>query len=407
VYPNFKEISKYKGILRAGNFEIFHESLKKHQMLDQAEDFLLASGKLQSILYKEEIEASLRTSDFGGFQLLDLHDFPGQGTALVGILDAFWEKKGYIQAEEFHQFCCETVPLVRLEKCVWTTNEIFQARVEIAHFGRFPINGCPMAWTLEYLNGKQVTSGTLNEKEIPIGNGTSLGTIKIKLDQIKAPAQLKLNLYLKDTPYQNHWYIWVYTPESDDSVPDSIQLTESLNPDILSALKSGQSVLYLPPPEVIDNNIPTGFTTIFWNTQWTKRQPPHTLGVLCNPKHPIFNLFPTEFHSNWQWWDLVTKSKFMILDSFPADLRPLVQIIDDWNTNRKLGLIFEAVIGNGKLLVCSIDLKTNLNQRPVARQLLRSIVSYMDSDYFQPNQNVEINLLTDFMKSQHKAKNCN
>ncbi len=101
-------------------------------MLDQADDFLLASGKLQTLCYKEDIESALRTDGFGGFQLLDLHDFPGQGTALVGVLDAFWESKGYVTAEEYHRFSCQTVPLARMTKRIWTNDESFSADIEIA-----------------------------------------------------------------------------------------------------------------------------------------------------------------------------------------------------------------------------------------------------------------------------------
>lgn len=99
VYPDFREIAKYRGVLKATNFEIFKETLAENNMAGQAEDFLMASGKLQALCYKAEIEAALRTPGFGGFQMLQLHDFPGQGTALVGILNPFFESKGYITPE--------------------------------------------------------------------------------------------------------------------------------------------------------------------------------------------------------------------------------------------------------------------------------------------------------------------
>ncbi len=111
VYPNFDEIAKYTGYLKPKNFDIFRDSLNAHRMGDLAHRFLLASGKLQTLCYKEDIESALRTPHMGGFQLLDLHDFPGQGTALVGVLDPFWEGKGYVTAKEYRRFCYSTVPL--------------------------------------------------------------------------------------------------------------------------------------------------------------------------------------------------------------------------------------------------------------------------------------------------------
>src|ERR1019366_7865673 len=90
VYPNFDEIAQYTGYLKPKNFEIFRDRLQAGGMGGLAKPFLLASGKLQTLCYKEDIESALRTPGMGGFELLDLHDFPGQGTALVGVLDPFW-----------------------------------------------------------------------------------------------------------------------------------------------------------------------------------------------------------------------------------------------------------------------------------------------------------------------------
>jgi hypothetical protein len=193
--------------------------------------------------------------------------------------------------------------------------------------------------------------------------------------------------------YANTWDIWVYPAALDTKPLDGVLIAERFDEKTKAALKNGAKVLLVPPLNSIDSDVPPAFTTIFWNTQWTHRQPPHTLGILCDPKHLALAQFPTEFHSNWQWWDLVTKSRFMILDKFPARLRPIVQVIDDWNTNRRLGLIFEAKAGKGKLLVCSIDLKNNLSQRPVARQMLHSLLRYMDSNAFAPKYSIDAELM--------------
>ena len=101
VYPRLKEREKYTGVLKAGNFDIFEASLRKNGMEHLADSFLYASGRLQTLCYKMDIEASLRTPGMAGFQLLGLNDFPGQGTALVGVLDPFWEEKGYVDGKEF------------------------------------------------------------------------------------------------------------------------------------------------------------------------------------------------------------------------------------------------------------------------------------------------------------------
>ena len=95
VYPDLSEIAKYTGTLLPLNFMAVRNDLEKKGRLDKASAYLQASGKLAAILYKEEVERALKTPGISGFQLLDLHDFPGQGTALVGLLNAFWGEQGH------------------------------------------------------------------------------------------------------------------------------------------------------------------------------------------------------------------------------------------------------------------------------------------------------------------------
>ena len=388
VYPNFDEIPKYTGYLKPKNFEIFRETLSAHHMADQARDFLLASGKLQTLCYKEEIESALRTPGMGGFQLLDLHDFPGQGTALVGVLDPFWESKGYVTADEYRRFCNSTVPLARMPKRVWTTGEVFEAELEVAHFGPEPLSRCAAEWKLVAPDGRSVAEGKLPPREIPVDNGTALGGIRVDLKPLPAPSRYRLVVGLAGTRFENDWDTWVYPAKVDTGVPQGVTVVEDLTPAALDALRRGGKVFLTIPPQRVKGDprrkIALGFSSIFWNTAWTGGQAPHTLGILCDPKHPALAEFPTEFHSNWQWWYLVTRAQPMILDALPPKLRPTVQVIDDWFTNRRLGLVFEARVGGGKLLVSSIDLGKDLDRNPVARQMRRSLLDYAAGERFQP-----------------------
>lgn len=394
VYPNFEEIKKYTGVTRAYNFEIFRESLEENYMLDQAHDFLMASGKLQTICYKEEIESALRTPGFGGFQLLDLHDFPGQGTALVGVLDAFWDSKGYVAPEEYSRFSRETVPLARMTKRIWTSNETFRADIEISHFGPRPLRRTVPLWEITDSEGNRIAFGQLPAKNIGLGNCIELGKINLPLSSVAEATKMVLTVAIKGTTYLNDWEFWVYPRDIDTTVPADILIVDELSAEALDALDAGGKVMLMPGPGAVRGDkygkIPAGFTTIFWNTAWTSRQAPHTLGILCTPEHHALADFPTEYHSNWQWWDLVTKSEIMILNGLPVGLRPIVQVIDDWFTNRRLGLIFECEVAGGKLLVCSIDLRSNLSGRPVARQMLHSLLRYIDSDEFRPASRVDV-----------------
>jgi len=399
VYPDFKEIAKYTGVLKPTNFEIFRESLTENNMGDQAEDFLLASGKLQALCYKAEIEAALRTPGFAGFHLLQLHDFPGQGTALVGILNAFFESKGYITPEEFRMFCNETVPLARMKKEVYLNNESFKAEIEIAHFGAKPLKNPVILCNVLNSAGDTVYKAIFKKNEIAIGNCIPIGSLSVELAGNTKAEKLTLEVSVKNTSYKNRWDFWVF-PAKQDIVTGNVLITDKLDNKAEAALKKGGSVLLLTYGKVGKDKgaqVAIGFSSIFWNTAWTNNQPPHTLGILCDPKNPIFSEFPTEYHSNWQWWDPVSHSQAMILDDFPANLKPLIQTIDTWFENRRLALAFETKTNGGKLMVCSIDLKDKIDERPVSKQLMLSLLKYMNSQLFNPQIEVEINKVKGLM----------
>ena len=390
VYPNFKEISKYDGVLKATNFEIFQKSLEAHGMLHLADDFVMASGKLQALCYKADIEAALRTKGFGGFQLLDLHDFPGQGTALVGILDPFWDEKGYISPEEFRQFSNETVPLARFKKMIFTSDEKIKCDIEVAHYGKKEIASVVPSWKIINDKGELVKEGLFPETKLSWGNCQKLDSIS---EKFTIESATKFQLQVEVAGFINSWDFWVY-PAELPKVDENILVVSRLNKAALSTLeKGGKVLLTVKKGSIIEGKggeVAVGFSSIFWNTAWTNGQKPHTLGILCDPKHPAFAEFPTEYHSNWQWWDAMSHSNAINIEGFKNRPEPIVRIIDDWVTNRNLALIFEAKVGKGKMLITGIDLQSELQNRPEARQLLYSIENYMAGEQFLPNTELKV-----------------
>lgn len=392
VYPDFKEIEKYTGVLKAKNLEIFRETLAEKGMEEMGEKFLYASGRLQTLCYKADIEAALRTPGFAGFQLLDLHDFPGQGTALVGVLNPFWEEKGYVTGEEYSRFCNRTVPLIRFPKMVWLNNEKLEASLEMAHFGEKEIAEAVIEWKIAASDGDILQEGRFLQ-DLPLDNCIPVGKISCDLSPVKEPSRLLVSVRVKDTDICNQWNIWVY-PAIKKQIGNPPYITAKLDDKTKNVLDNGGNVLLLTygtvPPEK-GGDIAVGFSSIFWNTAWTRGQAPHTLGICCDAEHPALAAFPNEGVSDYQWWDLMSRCNAMALDDYPAGFHPIVYIIDDWFTNRKLGLLYEARVGKGKLLVCSADLQTNLSGRPAAAQFRQSLLEYMDSDRFNPEQKLTFN----------------
>lgn len=394
VYPDFKEIDKYTGVLKAKNFEIFKETLEEAGLGDMAEKYLYASGRLQTLCYKMDIEASLRTPGFAGFQLLDLHDFPGQGTALVGVLNPFWESKGYVDDKEFSTFCNETVPLARMEKLVWNNDETFKANLEFSHFGEKPLKDVTVLWNLETKDGKTMKSGTF-KSNLPVGNLIEVGSIEVPLNTFTDPTQLVLKVEVENTKIANSWHVWVY-PSVKKEVQKVPYITNEMDSKAIEKLNQGENVLFLSYGKVAPEkggDIRVAFSPVFWNTAWTNNAPPQTLGFLCDPDHAVFGAFPNDGYSDFQWKELAVSCNAMVMDEFSHDFRPLVYIIDDWFKNRKLGVLFEGKVGRGNLMVCSIDLDTDLDKRLSAAQFRQSILEYMASDQFKPQHEIDLQLL--------------
>jgi hypothetical protein len=383
-YPNFDEMRKYTGVLAAKNFELVRDDLAAKHMLDLAPRFFQATGRQAVLLYKEEIEVLLRTAGCAGFSLLDLHDYPAQGTALIGPLDPFWDSKGLVAPQTHRQYCSATVPLLRMNKRTFTSDETFAASVEVAHFGPKNLPGAQPEWSIRDAEGVALASGALPAVNLTTGRLTPLGAIRAPLGKAPAPCKLAVHVALRGTPFVNQWEIWVYPAGGPPPTPADVVVSRQWDDATKAALAAGKKVVFLPQQMHFGQSLPGSFLPVFWSPVWFPTQKPNTMGILCDPRHPLFARFPTEFYSNWQWHDLLQNSRSLILDETPAGFRPTVQVIDNFARNHKLGNVFEARVGHGRLLVCTIDLLRRLNRRPAARQFLTSLYGYVASERFQP-----------------------
>ncbi|TCS85834.1 glycosyl hydrolase family 2 [Anseongella ginsenosidimutans] len=400
VYPNLDEIKKYTGVLEPLNFIAVRNDLRRKGLLKYADEFTLASGKLSVLLYKEEIERALKTRGLSGFQLLDLHDFPGQGTALVGILDAFWDSKGLVDAEVFRQFCSPVVPLLRFPKAVYTNDEYFEAAAELSNYSAEDLENLRAEWKVTGREGAIIATGKFEAATIPAGSLASLGTIRTPLAGLREAAKLNVTITIPGTDYRNEWPIWVYPASlSDRTKPGDLSevvFTRSAT-EALKLLAEGRKVLLNPDTSQL-KGVDGRFTQVFWSPVHFPNQP-GTMGLLCDPEHPALADFPTDFHTNWQWWDLVMHSKSMVIDSLPP-AEPLVRVIDNFFKNRKMALVLEAKVGKGRLVICSADISSDLENRPAARQLRYSLLTYMKGGSFRPETVLEKEDVRSLVKSE-------
>ena len=406
AFPDLKETSQYTGAYKARNFEIFSDLLRSGGMASQAEKFLEASGKLQTLCYKYEIERNLRTKDYAGFQLLGLNDYSGQGTALVGPLNVFWREKGYTDSREWREFCNPLVILARFPKFVFTNDETLTVPLEAMNALWGDLGNCTTVCQLIRNDVELLRIDTLSTTQIPMGKNNPLGTLCYDLSGIKEPTKMTLLVETANL-VRNHWDFWVYPKSVDMPATAADCLVTTDYEAALAALQAGKTVLLEAAGQVtLGSDVKQTYLPVFWNTSWFKMRPPHTTGAYIDKRHPLFSHgFPTDEWSNLNWWELLNKAQVMNLMELPADYQSPIQPIDTWHVSRKLGMLIEARVGKGRLLMTTMDIGSRLDERPVARQMRRAILIYMQSPAFQPSLELTPATVSHFFTKQAPAVN--
>lgn len=412
VYPNFKEIDKYTGVFRARNFEIFRERLEEKGMLNQAEDFFYCSGKLSVQCYKEELEGFHRSRYSAGYQILDIQDFSGQGTALVGILDAFMDNKGHVTKEEWSGFCSDAVVLAQFDSYILESGNEFSMDLALSYYKQdIRLEDAKIVWTMT-MDNTEFASG-----EVTVPNGsyglTQAGNVKAGMPQTDKAAGIKLvaALYNGGCKLSENSYELVLYPSKNMQIKETLIApsytassgqTVYLTNDYTEAkgmLAEGKRVLYLP--NEVKEKIQGFYCTDFWcypmfrtiSESMGKEVPIGTMGLCIEKDHPALAQFPTEKYSTPQWYAIVSESDCAILeDVTEKSFRPIVQMIDNFERNHKLGILFEGKAGEGKLLVCTSRL-SNIADRVEVQQFAKSILDYAASDAFEPEEELSMDKL--------------
>ena len=416
-YPDFAVMDKFTGYLKPGNYRALKDNAERKGVLKQNSEFVCLSGKLKVQLYKEEIEATLRTPHIYGFELLDLHDYLGQGTACVGLLDPFWEEKGFVTPQEFRNFCRETVPLIRLSKRVYTTEEVLECPVEICHFGKEEIKNVSVYWSIINKKKETVISGEFSFIDLPVKKNIEVGTLRVQLKELSAPEVYEIRVGIRETDLYNSWNIWIYEglEEHSDEVTSGnaanylsetrqenmkeeiseieVLYTHSLE-QALEALGHGKRVILSPLPEHHRLDSPSlSLRPSFWNSQMGPTYS-RGMGLVIKEEHPALAYFPTKAYQEWQWEEVLNGAYGLNLKEFPAELIPIVQPIDDYNRNYRLGMILECRVLEGVLLIVTADLDTDLEHRPAAKLLKKSLLNYAASSDFAPQIEVSKEVIT-------------
>ncbi|MGV4281739.1 discoidin domain-containing protein [Citrobacter freundii] len=391
VYPNMAEIPRYMGSLVPVNLQRIRDDLAEKQLLPYLNDFIHSSGKLALLLYKMEIEAALRTPRMGGIQLLSLHDFPGQSTATVGILDAFYASKNIIEPANFRHFCCPTVPLVMMPTLFYSSEDNFVAEVQIAHYGAAPLHQVTLEIQIIDENKRPLLTQEYALADVPIGLLAHPITIHATpFLTLNGRKKLQVTAELRHTPYRNQWDIWVYAPIADIPLPANVTLCREWSSALEDRLHNGEDILLLPSPNTVKQLAASTWFPVFWSPVHFASKDP--CGMVINNQHPLFShYFLCENYASLEWKALLENSFSMNIDAL-VDCSPLTLLTPNFFHNQKSTNLFECRAGKGRIMVCTLNIDADL-PCDSSKQLKNALYRYLASADFMPEDSLQINEL--------------
>lgn len=430
MYVRPQEADKYKGVLRPYWLETTMATLEKKGKLGRIDEFIEASGTLQKIAYKENIERARRTSGLSGIQLLDIRDFPGQGHATTGVLDVFWDNKGTISPEQFRSFNDEVVVLMRSLNRTHYAGEKLRVTIDVSNYSADSFQNSKLIWELAD-NQKILQSGTIPVASIAPGNVSPIGIVEV---DTPADCSLSLTLVVKlvaeGKTVENEWEFWTYKRPilhkaasriwtdvsklgislygarftgkigfegfsyKEESDID-LAISDHLSTELLQFLLDGGKAWIIAEEGNQFDEVKTRFLPIFWNYIWFPAQIGTTMGMIIHD-HPSLNGFPHDGRSNWNWFHLVDRATAINLETVPQ-INPIVEVIDNHNRGKQLAYSFEVKVGEGKLFVSTFKILENL-KRPEVEFLLHENIHYLMSDQFNPAAEVTVGELLGLFK---------
>ena len=399
VLPDFEELESFHGISDPVNLKLIKKRVEERGLLPTWEKYVEATGELSRLAYREEIEAAMRTRELSGISLLGLQDYPGQGTALVGMMNSHLEPKPYdfARPERFREFFQECRILVKLPHYTYEAGERLIAEVEAANFGKRNIEGV-FCWTLAgkksvsengncepaEIKSKNTVIATGEDTEITIcrpGSYTEVGSLDIPLDFVEKNTALTLKVRIGDSI--SAYPIWVYR-KTTPVCPENVYETRAFDVKTREILQNGGRV-YLSPDadkESLPNSIKTQFTTDFWSVG-TFADQEGGMGQLIDTEHPIFKEFPTDFHTDWQWWIMATKRAVIL----PHPMKTIITEMDSYAFLRPMAQMIEFRCLKGKVLLSTMELHKS-QQYPEVRALQASIYTYLSGENFEPAEEI-------------------
>jgi hypothetical protein len=341
VYPDVDITKQYTGNMNPVNFAAIKKRMEEKGVYSRLNDYIKASGDLAAKLYKEDIEAVLRTQNFGGIELLSISDYTGQSTATVGMLDVFYNDKGVVDKKWWRGFCNEVVPLFSAKR-IFHTNENLKGSFTLYDYGRQKIDN-PEFKVCIYDGDAVIYEDIVKDK------------LDYPLDSIKEPKLLKVSAQVEGNGkvYENSWRVFVYQ-KTQKLLSQDIEIISDME-QFRQALKSGKKIT--ATVEVVSKYLgrdtkKTNFIPVFWSPVHFESS--DFCGAIVDEKHEVLKDFPTEHYIDYQWKDLLENGIGM--DIKGLNVHPIIEMVPNYVDNSEVSPLFEMEIDGVKVLACGFKL---------------------------------------------------
>ena len=376
------ELPKYAGVLRPYNLEHYRDIAEKSGTRRYWPRFRAVSANLNRLMYKDEVESFMRTPSCAGLQLLSVQDFTGQFEAMIGWRDSFYDLKPAVKGlPPFRNVFNELPHLARFGKYCWSAGETYKAALVLRNVTEVPIlEGTEFKWSVELGGTRFVASGRVRlPATIAPGEVGTVGEVSLPLTDEMAGGKFMLKFG------RNSWPFWVF--KSTGKMPVvPVTVTASFD-EAVAALEKGGKVLYTGKTA---HCAKSRFKPVYWSTGHFRRANAElsSLGYCVRADHPALRGFPTEDWADWQWYKLVEGGLKHALADLPEGVEPIVMPVPDLHFSTFMGMLFELKVGEGRLMVCGLNLSDDA--LPEARAMKKGILSYMESQDFNPAVSMEI-----------------
>jgi hypothetical protein len=398
--PDLKQLDLFQGGVRS-YWLLQARDLTARQGLQTAyPDWLASSYRLQAASLKSNQEAA-RRSRLSGTSVWLFQDYPN---CAEGVVDMFFRPKG-VRPEEFRKCNAPTVLLLDAPRRSWRSGETVDFKFVVSRFEDEPSDDATLRWELKS-GTETLASGVQERLQITADGVQELPALKLEMPSWTRAGQLMLKAELVDAngKTENSWNLWVFPTELQASRKvrssgfDALRkvypwgLEHTLNPapadtDLLVTTRLGQAALdylkaggrvILLEPEPVFRVEKTNFRLSSWDGGGPS-------GTILDAQHPALRAMPSEGWCDLQFYPLIQGSKTVLLDSLPAKIRPLVRCIDRPTRLANRAYLFEASVGQGKLLVSGFNFTRAIDsQDPAGIFLFDQLVRYALGSDFTP-----------------------